>query len=40
MTYDNINSHKKPGFHPLFERYIFGKTTAGGGSGGWGWGSN
>ena len=25
MTYDNIKSHKKPGFHPLFRRYIFWK---------------
>ena len=23
MTYDNIKSYKKPGFHPLFRRYIF-----------------
>ena len=23
VTYDNIKSHKKPGFHPLFRRYIF-----------------
>ena len=28
MTYDNIKSHKKTGFHPLFRRHIFGKTTA------------
>ena len=27
MTYDNIKSHKKPGFHPLFKRYIFRKIT-------------
>ena len=27
VTYDNIKSHKKTGFHPLFSRYIFGKTT-------------
>ena len=27
MTYDNIKGHKKPGFHPLFKRYIFQKTT-------------
>ena len=26
---DNIKSHKKPGFHPLFRRYIFWKTTGG-----------
>ena len=29
MPYDNIKSHKKPGFHPLFRRYIFRKTTEG-----------
>ena len=23
MIYDNIKSHKKPAFHPLFRRYIF-----------------
>ena len=27
VTYDNIKSYKKPEFHPLFIRYIFGKTT-------------
>ena len=27
MTYDNIKSHKKPRFDPLFRRYIFWKTT-------------
>ena len=27
MTYDNIKSHKRPGFHFLFKRYIFQKTT-------------
>ena len=27
MTYDNIKSHKKPGFQTLFRRYIFRKTT-------------
>ena len=27
VTYDNIESHKKPGFHHLFRRYIFRKTT-------------
>ena len=27
VTYDNIKSHKKPGFYPLFRRYIFQKTT-------------
>ena len=30
MTYDNIKSHKEPGFPPLFRRYIFRKTTCGG----------
>ena len=29
----NIKSHKKPGFHPLFKRYSFRKTTGGGGGG-------
>ena len=29
VTYDNIKSHKKPGFHPLFRGCIFGKTTGG-----------
>ena len=23
VTYDNLKSRKKPGFHPLFRRYIF-----------------
>ena len=27
VNYDNIKSHKKPGFHPLFRRNIFRKTT-------------
>ena len=27
MTYDNTESLKKSGVHPLFTRYIFGKTT-------------
>ena len=27
VTYDEIKSHKKPVFHPLFSRYIFGETT-------------
>ena len=27
MNYDNIKSHKKPGFHPFFRRYIIRKTT-------------
>ena len=31
MPYDNIKSHKKPGFHRLFRRYIFRKTTEGSG---------
>ena len=31
MPYDNIKSHRKPGFHPLFRRYIFRKTTEGAG---------
>ena len=26
-TYDDIKSHKKPGFHPLFRRSIFRKAT-------------
>ena len=30
MTYDHIKIHKKAGFHALFRRYIFGKTTGGG----------
>ena len=29
VSYDNIKSHKKPGFYPLLRRYIFWKTTAG-----------
>ena len=29
MTHDNIKSHKKPGFHNLFRRYCFWKTTGG-----------
>ena len=29
VTYDNIKSHKKAGFRPLFRSYIFGKTTGG-----------
>ena len=33
MLYANIKNHKKPGFHPLFRRYIFWKTTVGGGGG-------
>ena len=27
VPYDNVKSHKKLGFHPLFRRYIFQKTT-------------
>ena len=23
VTYDNLKSRKKPGFHPLFRRYFF-----------------
>ena len=30
VTYDNIKSHKKPGFHLFSEKNIFGKTTGGG----------
>ena len=30
-TYNNIKSHKKPAFHPLFRRQIFGKTMGAGG---------
>ena len=26
VTYDNIKSHKKVGFHPPSEKCIFGKT--------------
>ena len=29
VAYDNIKSHKKPGFHPPLQRYIFRKTTGG-----------
>ena len=29
VPYDNFKSHKKPGFHPLFRRYNFRKTTGG-----------
>ena len=28
----NIKSHKSPGLHPVFRRYIFQKTTGGGGA--------
>ena len=27
VTYENIKSHKKAGFHPLSIKHIFGKTT-------------
>ena len=27
MAFNNIKSHKKPGFYPLSRRYIFGKTA-------------
>ena len=27
VAYDDIESQKKPWFHPLFRRYIFRKTT-------------
>ena len=27
IAYNDIKSHKKPGFLPLFRRYIFGKTV-------------
>ena len=29
VAYDNIKSHKKPGIHYLFGRYIFKETTGG-----------
>ena len=29
VTYDNIKSHKKQGFHPLFRRNIYRKVTEG-----------
>ena len=29
MSYDNIKSHKKPVFHPLSRKRIFGKTAEG-----------
>ena len=32
MTYDNTKSHKKPEFHPLSRRHIFGKVADGRGS--------
>ena len=27
MAFNDIKSHKKPGFYPLSRRYIFGKTA-------------
>ena len=30
VTYDNIKCRKKAGLHPLFARYVFGKTKGGG----------
>ena len=30
MTHDNVKSHKKPGFPPLFRRCIFRKITVSG----------
>ena len=30
VPYDNIKSHRKPGFHPFFRRYIFWEITGGG----------
>ena len=29
VPYDNVKSHKKPGFHPLCRRYVFRKATEG-----------
>ena len=29
MAYENIKSHKKAGFHSLYKKHIFGKTTEG-----------
>ena len=29
-TYDNTKIQEKPGLHPLFRKYIFGKTKCGG----------
>ena len=37
VIYDNIKSHKRPGFHRLFRRYIFQKTRRRGGGGGSNW---
>ena len=30
VTYDDIKSHKKSGFHPLSRKHNFGKTVRGG----------
>ena len=27
MAYENIKSHRKPGFHSLSKKHIFGKTA-------------
>ena len=32
VAYNKVKSHKRAGFHALFGRYFFGKTTGGGGS--------
>ena len=40
VAFDNIKSHKKPGFHPLCRRYIFRKSTEGRGEGGGGRGGS
>ena len=29
VSYDNMKSHKKEGLHPLYKKYIFGRTTLG-----------
>ena len=29
MSYDYVKSHRKPGFYPLFRRYIFRKNHRG-----------
>ena len=29
VAYDNIKSHKKSGFHPLYKNHIIGKSTGG-----------
>ena len=33
VTYDNVKSHKKAGFHHLFRKNMFEKTTEEGGGG-------